>query len=184
MPVLRTRSTPLVSLLMIVAVSVLAGCNSSDQEPIPEAGFQSPTTISQTRLAPSQSVGGAGTPIVLSSGANAYRPVGAPEIVMGTGNTVSTGRAPTAPQVTTTGSDVTLDFSNVDIRDVLKSVLGDLLKVSYTVDPGVQGTITLQTGKPIPRSSIIDVMSTTLQLSGVALVARNGIYVAVPIANA
>jgi general secretion pathway protein D len=192
MPVLRTRhsvpsrraypSMPMISLLTIVAVGVLAGCNSSDQEPIPEAGFQPGTTISQSRLAPSG--GGTGAPIVLGSGANTSRPIGAPEIVMGTGNGVSSGRVPAAPQVTTIGNDVTLDFSNVDIRDVLKNVLGDLLKVSYTVDPGVQGTITLQTGKPIPRSSIIDVMSTTLQLSGVALVARNGIYVAVPIANA
>ena len=93
-------------------------------------------------------------------------------------------RSPPGPQVTTVGDAVTLDFSNVDIRDVLKNVLGDLLKVSYTVDPAVQGTITLQTGRPIPRTSIVDVLETTLQLSGVALVARNGLYVAVPIANA
>ena len=129
-------------------------------------------------------MGGTGAPVALNFGANTNRAFGAPEVVLGTGTFVGPSRSPPGPQVTTVGDAVTLDFSNVDIRDVLKSVLGDLLKVSYTVDPAVQGTITLQTGRPIPRTSIIDVLETTLQLSGVALVARNGLYVAVPIANA
>ncbi len=129
-------------------------------------------------------MGGTGAPVALNFGANTNRAFGAPEVVLGTGTFVGPSRSPPGPQVTTVGDAVTLDFSNVDIRDVLKNVLGDLLKVSYTVDPAVQGTITLQTGRPIPRTSIIDVLETTLQLSGVALVARNGLYVAVPIANA
>jgi general secretion pathway protein D len=171
-------------LLAAIAVGVLGGCNPADQWPPPEAGIQSPTTISQSPFARSSSEGGTGAPVALNFGANANRAFGAPEVVLGTGTFVGPSRSPPGPQVTTVGDAVTLDFSNVDIRDVLKNVLGDLLKVSYTVDPAVQGTITLQTGKPIPRTSIIEVLETTLQLSGVALVARSGLYVAVPIANA
>jgi general secretion pathway protein D len=170
-------------LLAAMAVGVLGGCNQGNEAP-PEAGMQSATTISQSPNARSPSGGGTGAPVALNFGANTNRAFGAPEVVLGTGTFVGPSRSPPGPQVSTVGDAVTLDFSNVDIRDVLKSVLGDLLKVSYTVDPAVQGTITLQTGKPIPRSSIIDVLETTLQLSGVALVARNGLYVAVPIANA
>jgi general secretion pathway protein D len=171
-------------LLAAIAVGVLGGCNPADQWPPPEAGIQSPTTISQSPIARSSSAGGTGTPVALNFGANTNRAFGSPEVVLGTGTFVGPSRSPPGPQVTTVGDAVTLDFSNVDIRDVLKNVLGDLLKVSYTVDPAVQGTITLQTGRPIPRTSIVDVLETTLQLSGVALVARNGLYVAVPIANA
>jgi general secretion pathway protein D len=171
-------------LLAAIAVGVLGGCNQGNEGPPPEAGFQSPTTISQSPNARSPSGGGTGAPVALNFGANTNRAFGAPEVVLGTGTFVGPSRSPPGPQVSTVGDAVILDFSNVDIRDVLKSVLGDLLKVSYTVDPAVQGTITLQTGKPIPRSSIIDVLETTLQLSGVALVARNGLFVAVPIANA
>jgi general secretion pathway protein D len=178
------RTARAASLLAAIAVGVLGGCNPADQWPPPEAGIQSPTTISQSPIARSSSVGGTGAPVALNFGANTNRAFGAPEVVLGTGTFVGPSRSPPGPQVTTVGDAVTLDFSNVDIRDVLKSVLGDLLKVSYTVDPAVQGTITLQTGRPIPRTSIIDVLETTLQLSGVALVARSGLYVAVPIANA
>jgi general secretion pathway protein D len=171
-------------LVAAIAVGVLGGCNQGNEGPPPEAGIQSPTTISQSPIARSSSGGGTGAPVALNFGANTNRAFGAPEVVLGTGNFVGPSRSPPGPQVTTAGDAVTLDFSNVDIRDVLKNVLGDLLKVSYTVDPAVQGTITLQTGRPIPRTSIIEVLETTLQLSGVALVARNGLYVAVPIANA
>jgi general secretion pathway protein D len=171
-------------LLAAIAVGVLGGCNQGNEGPPPEAGIQSPTTISQSPFARSSSEGGTGAPVALNFGAHTNRAFGAPEVVLGTGTFVGPSRSPPGPQVTTVGDAVTLDFSNVDIRDVLKNVLGDLLKVSYTVDPAVQGTITLQTGRPIPRTSIIEVLETTLQLSGVALVARSGLYVAVPIANA
>ena len=172
------------ALLAAIAVGVLGGCNQGNEGPPPEAGIQSPTTISQSPIAGSSAAGGTGAPVALNFGANTNRAFGAPEVVLGTGTFVGPSRSPPGPQVTTVGDAVTLDFSNVDIRDVLKNVLGDLLKVSYTVDPAVQGTITLQTGRPIPRTSIIEVLETTLQLSGVALVARSGLYVAVPIANA
>jgi general secretion pathway protein D len=171
-------------LLAAVAVGLLAGCNPNQQELPPEAGAEPPTTISQSPIASPSPGGGTGTPVVLNFGAGNKGPVTPPQVVMGTGRFIGPGATTASQQVVPSGSDVSLDFNNVDIRDVLKSVLGDLLKVSYAIDPAVQGTITLQTGKPIPRTAIIDVLNTALQLSGVGLVSRNGIYVAVPIANA
>ncbi len=172
-------------LVPLVGGGLLAGCNNTAQPPSPIAGAESPTIVSQS-LEPTQLGGAAaGGPIRLNSSASLNRPSGPPEIVMGTGRFVGqTGAVAVGSPITLTGSDVSLDFRNVDIRDVLKSVLGDLLKLSYTVDPTVQGNVTLQTGAPIPRSSVLDVLNSALGLNGVALVDRDGLYLAVPIASA
>jgi len=164
-----------------IAVGLLVGCNTPVPPP-PLAGADSPTVGGPSTGYSSAAVDSAGQPISL---APPRRSAGPPDIQIGSGEFVSPGgRSGGVQQVNLSGPDVTLDFTNVDVRDVLKSVLGDLLKVSYTVDPQVQGNITLQTGRPIPRAAVIDVLNTTLGLSGVALVNRNGLYLAVPVANA
>ena len=164
-------------------MAALAGCNPTDQSP-PEADAQASAIGSQPLSPIPLTSSRAEQPVSLANRPNAGSGLGSPEIVLGTGRFVSAAGSSSSQQVNLVGSDVSLDFTNVDIRDVLKSVLGDLLKLSYTVDPQVQGTITLQTGRPIPRSTVIDVLNTTLGLSGVALVNRDGLYLAVPVANA
>ena len=41
---------------------------------------------------------------------------------------------------------------------VAKAVLGDILGVGYAVDPRVQGTISLSSGKPVPKSDLLFVL--------------------------
>lgn len=178
------RQGPAAPLLAVLVAGLLAGCVQTSHAPPPEAAA-APATFGNRLAAPEAFAGGAAaSPIPLTSGAVGNRPVGPPEIVLGTGRLVNLSGSPGSPPVVAAGPDVSLDFTSVDIRDVLKAVLGGLLKVPYTIDPAIQGTMTLQTGKPIPRSAVIDVLSTALQLNNVALLARNGLYQAVPIANA
>ncbi len=77
-----------------------------------------------------------------------------------------------------------LNFDNADIRSVLKSVLTDMLGVSYIVDPAVQGAITLRTAKPIPRSAVLPAFEEALKLSGAALVPGTSGYQVVPLTGA
>jgi general secretion pathway protein D len=168
-------------LLLVIVIGPLGGCNPAQDAP--------PDADEQYSAPGGQSAGSSPVPLNVSSQPISLTPPGrtaaAAEIVMGDGQFVGPGaRSRGTRQIELIGADVTLDFANVDIRDVLKNVLGDLLQLSYTVDPSVQGNITLQTGRPIPRSQVIDVLNTTLGLSGVALVNRNGLYLAVPVANA
>lgn len=112
--------------------------------------------------------------------------IGAPIIEMGTGEFIG---APTpsvgaGPLPIVAGPDIQLDFSNVEIRDVIRSIFGEVLKLTYSIDPGVQGAITLQTGRPVPRASIIPLLETTLQRSGVGLIRRGDAIQVVPIADA
>ena len=82
------------------------------------------------------------------------------------------------------GEPVSLEFVNVDVRDVVRAVLGDTLKVSYMVDPAVQGALTLQTSTPLPRSAVLPALDNALHLSGAAMVQADGIINVVPIASA
>lgn len=169
----------------VVLAAVLTGCASRNADLAPDTVIPvapSPAPLVRSFDAIGEAPSGS---VRLSAGASAQRAVTAPEIITGTGRFANPGAAPALRgEPILTGSDVTLNFTGADVRDVLQSVLGDLLRVSYAVDPAVQGTVTLQTGQPIPRSSVINVLSSALQLSGVALVQRDGLLVAVPVASA
>jgi general secretion pathway protein D len=75
---------------------------------------------------------------------------------------------------------VTLNLVNVPAPQAAKTILGDILSVKYTVDPGIEGKITIQTPKPVARSAVIDLFQAALQSNNAALVNANGLYRIVP----
>lgn len=77
-----------------------------------------------------------------------------------------------------------LNFDNVDIRDVAKAVLNDMLGVGYTIDPAVQGSITLRTAKPLTREAALAAFEEALKLAGVALAPGASGYQLVPLQGA
>lgn len=83
------------------------------------------------------------------------------------------------------GQEVTLNFEGADIREVVKVILGDVLKESYIIDPRVQGTITVRSSKPMARSTLLPTMEMLLRMNGAAMVREsNGIFKIVPSAVA
>jgi general secretion pathway protein D len=80
--------------------------------------------------------------------------------------------------------DVTLDFADADVRDVVRTVLGDVLKVAYQVDPQVQGRVTLRTSSPMRREDVLSTLETALKVSGAAIVLADNVYNIVPLAEA
>src|ERR1700761_4148570 len=99
-----------------------------------------------------------------------------PEIIKGTGELF--GRHTPHEYEASVGDDggITLNFINADVRDVAKAVFGDFLNVNYTIGAGVQGTITVQTSKPLSRSEILPVFEQILRLNGIAIIKNNGVY--------
>lgn len=75
------------------------------------------------------------------------------------------------PAVGGKGSDagVALNFERASIREVVKVVLGDILKETYTVEPGVEGEVTISSSEPIPRDALIPTLESLLQTQGAAL---------------
>jgi general secretion pathway protein D len=79
------------------------------------------------------------------------------------------------------GSGYDLNFENAPVATVAKVVLGDVLGVGYTIDPRVQGTVTLASVRPIARADALYVLENALRLSNVAMVRdRSGGYRLLP----
>ncbi len=176
--------TAIVAGMAASIVLVLAACKTAGPPPVPPTTAGQVTVVAAPLLVPTPLAEGPSGPTSL--GYTTRQPSGPPAIEMGSGRFVGATATPsqTAPTISITGEDVTLDFAGVDARDVARSVLGGLLHVSYVVDPAVQATVTLQTGQPIPRSRVLQTLTDALQVSGVALVQRDGMYQLVPIASA
>ncbi len=98
-------------------------------------------------------------------------------------NPVSAGNAG-APAAATGGGDVTLNFVDADLRTVAGEVLGRMLGVTYTIDPAVHGTVTLQTSHPLARAQLLPTLEALLAQNGAGLVRSGGLYRVVPAAAA
>ncbi|GLR85436.1 type II secretion system protein GspD [Bradyrhizobium iriomotense] len=72
------------------------------------------------------------------------------------------------------GGGYDLNFENAPVATVAKVILGDVLNVGYTIDPRVQGTITLASVRPVPKADALYVLENALRMSGVALVRDRG----------
>jgi general secretion pathway protein D len=74
------------------------------------------------------------------------------------------------------GGQITLDFVDTDVREIARTVLGQLLRVTYTIDPAVHGTGTIQTAGPVSREKALQLLGTVLSQNGATLNVLNGIY--------
>jgi general secretion pathway protein D len=90
---------------------------------------------------------------------------------------------------TTAGSEATsdgydLNFENAPVTTIAKVILGDILGVGYTIDPRVQGTITLASGRPVAKEDVLFVLEGALRMSNVALIRDKEGYRLMPAADA
>lgn len=88
------------------------------------------------------------------------------------------------PQPVANGNGFDLNFENTPVATVAKVVLGDIMGTGYTIDPRVQGTVSLVSVKPVPKSDIIFVLENALRLSGVVLVRDTAGYRLTPLGDA
>ena len=82
------------------------------------------------------------------------------------------------------GGDISLNFPSADVRVVAQAVLGDVLKVPFSVAPGLTTAVTVVTPKPIARSSVIAFLEEALRVGGLALSERGGAFSIEPIDQA
>jgi general secretion pathway protein D len=82
------------------------------------------------------------------------------------------------------GAGVQLNFENADLREVVRTILGDVLQVNYTVDPAIQGSVTLSTSAAMSRSDLLATLETVLRQNNAALVQEAGGYAVVQMQNA
>lgn len=92
-----------------------------------------------------------------------------------------TAMPPGAPQ----GEDIVLNFDGADIREVVQTILVDILKENYIIDPKVGGTVNIHTSRALNRGDLLPTLETVLRMNGAALVKESGgLYRILPAANA
>jgi general secretion pathway protein D len=102
-------------------------------------------------------------------------------------STASAAVAAPAPQSsspnvkTEQNGDITLNFVDTDIREIVRAVLGTTLNVNYTIDPNVHGTGSIDTPTPLPRSAVLSALETVLNENGATVIQRDGVYAVVPL---
>ena len=90
----------------------------------------------------------------------------------------------TSPDSIQPQGDVTLNFQDTDIHEVVKVVLSDLLKKNYIIDPGVSGNVNIQTSNPLSRNDLLSVLENLLKMSGATMLESDGLIKIVPTSNA
>jgi general secretion pathway protein D len=92
--------------------------------------------------------------------------------------------APSAPGAVTTPAGVEFNFDAADIQTVAKSLLGDVLGLTFVIDPRVQGTVTLASAGPVPRRDVLPMFESVLRMSNAAIVRDGNLLKIVPIPDA
>lgn len=96
--------------------------------------------------------------------------------VNGNGNGGSTDRARSY-----VGEDgVTLSLVGASVPELAKTILGDILKLNYTVSDKVKAAITLNTAQPVPKEDLLKILEAILRSEGIAIALENDVYHIVP----
>lgn len=105
------------------------------------------------------------------------------EISLGSGAFInrSVAQRPAAQKVE---GDVTLNFDNTAITEVVKVVLGDILGENYVIDPAIKGNVSLKTSQPVKRDALLPILEELLKMNGAAMSWDGTMYRVAPLASA
>lgn len=79
--------------------------------------------------------------------------------------------------------NISLDFKDADIRQVIGTILGDLLKFNYQIDPRVTGTVTLVAKRRVQREALLPILDSILAARGYTVIERDGVYRVLPVSD-
>jgi general secretion pathway protein D len=174
-------------LLCLLALAVSA-CQTTDQTllsadsaPVPPLARADDGAVQRDARLPPPSAGtarSAGTPLLDNA------PKTKTTFLEGTGRFVGEPQPARAVAPEADGDGVTLNLVNMPAPQAAKTILGDILAVRYTVDPGVEGKITIQTPRPVSKSTAVDLFQTALRANNAAIVDAGGMFKIVPLEQA
>ena len=92
-------------------------------------------------------------------------PVAEPRIIRGNDRVVAAAK----PSQPIEGAPVSFSFEEAPVADVVRTILGDILKTDYVLHPPLSGTVTLSTRAPIAPDRAVFLLESALQANGLAL---------------
>jgi general secretion pathway protein D len=163
---------------LALAVVAVAGCNAhSGAEPSGQGALGSVRALD---LSPRGTRGGeAVAGLTDNRAAVEYQSTSLAYAATGAGGAAGVSAAGGAD-----GDGYNLAFENTPVAAVAKVVLGDIMGTAYMIDPRVQGTISLGSGRPVPKKDMPFVLENALRASNAALLREPTGYRIVPLAEA
>ena len=105
---------------------------------------------------------------------------GSPQAVIrrGTGTMInrSAASAPSPALSQASTGTATFNFEGESVHAVVKAILGDMLGQNYVIAPGVQGTVTLATPKPVSSAQALNLLEMVLGWNNARMVYSGGRY--------
>nr|WP_298131966.1 type II secretion system secretin GspD [uncultured Pseudoxanthomonas sp.] len=111
-------------------------------------------------------------------------PVAGPQAQIRRGNGQMINRSAAASPLPSLGGassgSATFNFEGESVHAVVKAILGDMLGQNYVIAPGVQGTVTLGTPKPVSPAEALNLLEMVLGWNNARLVYSGGRYNIIP----
>lgn len=148
------------------ALALLVGCSTVSAPHVQRKGNLSPTAEA-----------GQAADVAADAARDAQ---GAPQAVIrrGTGTMINreAARAPAPALHGASTGEATFNFEGESVHAVVKAILGDMLGQNYVIAPGVQGTVTLATPKPVSPAQALNLLEMVLGWNNARMVYSGGRY--------
>ncbi len=149
------------SAMLLFALAALAGCANPGLPPAPSP---LPPVAANAGVAARRINGDVGAPSAPPPAQVSYAAAATLAVPS------RAGEAATGP------GEISLDFADTDIREVVAQILGKILHVPYTIDPAVRGTTTFHSPMPLARAQMLPTLAALLAQNGATLARADGIY--------
>ncbi|WP_223809527.1 type II secretion system secretin GspD [Thermomonas sp. XSG] len=161
---------PLRPLLVAALAGVLAGCASAPQ---PQMHRAAQAAGQQADAAPGADIR---REVLQELGGDAPQPV----IRRASSAPINQAVASAPPPSLASSGEASFNFEGESLHAVVKAILGDMLGQSYSIAPGVQGTVTVATQKPVGAAGALGLLDQVLVQNGARMVYSDGRYNIVP----
>ncbi len=160
----------------LAAIMLLARCTTSDTAPDTAAAV-APVTPKVDAAAPLATSAAA-----LADSAAEEEQASSPTIFRGTDQQVR--MPPVTEPIRFVGEDVSINFEQAPLSEVMHAIMGDILQLDYVVDQPVNGEVTVRTRTPIPRQELFGVLESLLRANNVLIIrGSDGRYLVTGSAN-
>ena len=164
-------------LLIAALLGMLAACASAPQPRIERAERLPGAQAGAQAGAPAGSQSGDVRSEVLDSLGND----GPKPVIRRAGATpFNQAAASAAPPSLTSSGQASFNFEGESLQAVVKAILGDMLGQSYSIAPGISGTVTVATQKPVGAAGALALLEQVLGQNNARMVYSDGRYNIVP----
>ena len=158
--------------LIASVLGLLAACASNPQPQIRHADRLPAGQAGQQASDADSGVSGIRKDVLEELGRDGPKPV----IRRGSGAPINQAAASAPPPSLTSSGQASFNFEGESLHAVVKAILGDMLGQSYSIAPGVQGTVTLATQRPVGAAGALSLLEGVLAQNNARMVYSDGRY--------